>query len=66
MTTNGHCAIRSRLPTSRRVTSIGVREGKLLLTHNNDYLTIGGRFPRITKKQAKGRLKEIRMFLQSI
>jgi hypothetical protein len=35
-----------------------------MLTRNADYLQVGGKFPRLTKADAKARLKEIRKLLQ--
>ncbi len=45
------------------VTSIEVRENKVMLTRDNDYVMAGGRFPRLTKKEPLARLKEIRKLL---
>jgi transcription-repair coupling factor (superfamily II helicase) len=45
------------------VTAIEVREDQLRLTRGGDYVQVGGRFPRLTKRDAKGRLNEIRRFL---
>jgi len=45
------------------VTSIEVRENKVMLTRDNDYVMAGGRFPRLTKKEPSARLKEIRKLL---
>jgi hypothetical protein len=36
------------------------------LTRNNDFITLGGKFPRLTKKDAKARLKEIKKLLLAI
>ncbi|MEW6160421.1 MAG: transcription-repair coupling factor [Verrucomicrobiota bacterium] len=54
------------LAAERGVTAIETREDKLMLTRANDYLMIGGKFPRLTKKDAKGRLNEIRRLLLSL
>jgi hypothetical protein len=43
-----------------------VKEDKLMLTRNDDFITLGGKFPRLTKKEAKARLKEIKRLLLAI
>jgi transcription-repair coupling factor (superfamily II helicase) len=42
---------------------IEVKEGKLMLTRNNDYIMVGGKFPRLVKTAAGARLKEIKKLL---
>jgi hypothetical protein len=37
-----------------------------MLTRNDDFITLGGKFPRLTKKEAKARLKEIKRLLLAI
>jgi len=37
-----------------------------MLTRHDDFITIGGKFPRLTKKDAKARLKEIKRLLLAI
>lgn len=54
------------LASERGVTVIEVKEDKLMLTRNNDYLTVGGKFPRLTKKEARARLKEIKRLLLAL
>jgi transcription-repair coupling factor (superfamily II helicase) len=51
------------IAAERGVTSIDTREGKLMLTRNNDFIMVGGKFPRLTKRDAKGRLAEIKKLL---
>ncbi len=51
------------LASERGITVIEVKEDKLMLTRNNDYIMVGSKFPRLTKKQAGARLKEIEHFL---
>ena len=51
------------LASEKAVTVIEVREDKLMLTRHDDFLTLGGKFPRLTKKQAGARLKEIKRLL---
>ena len=48
------------LASERGITVIEVKEDKLMLTRNNDYIMVGSKFPRLTKKQAGARLKEIK------
>ena len=48
------------LASERGVTVMEVKEDKLMLTRHGDFITLGGKFPRLTKKDAKGRLKEIK------
>ncbi|MEO8428316.1 MAG: transcription-repair coupling factor [Verrucomicrobiota bacterium] len=51
------------LASEREITVIETREGKLMLTRNNDYITLGGKFPRLAKKSAAARLNEIKRLL---
>jgi hypothetical protein len=37
-----------------------------MLTRHNDYLMTAGKFPRLTKKQPKARLNEIRRVLLAL
>jgi transcription-repair coupling factor (superfamily II helicase) len=52
--------------SEKAVTAIEVEEDKLKLTRHNDFITLGGKFPRLTKKDAKARLKEIKRLLLAI
>jgi transcription-repair coupling factor (superfamily II helicase) len=54
------------LAASKNITAIESRGAKLMLTRNADYIQVGGKFPRLTKPDAKGRLKEIRKLLQAL
>ena len=54
------------LAAERGVTVIEVKEDKLMLTRNNDYLMVGSKFPRLTRKGAPARLKEIRRLLLAL
>jgi len=54
------------LAAERGVTAIEVKEDKLMLTRNNDYVMVGTKFPRLTRKEASARLKEIRKVLLAI
>jgi transcription-repair coupling factor (superfamily II helicase) len=54
------------LASEKSVTAIEVEEDKLKITRHNDFITLGGKFPRLTKKEAKARLKEIKRVLLAI
>jgi len=54
------------LAGERGVTAVEVKEDKLMLTRHGDYITLGGKFPRLTKKNARARLKEIKKLLLAI
>jgi len=54
------------LASEKSVTAIEVEEDKLKLTRHGDFITLGGKFPRLTKKDAKARLKEIKRLLLAI
>jgi transcription-repair coupling factor (superfamily II helicase) len=54
------------LAGQKSVTDIEVREDKLMLTRQGDFITLGGKFPRLTKKNAGARLKEIKKLLLAI
>jgi transcription-repair coupling factor (superfamily II helicase) len=54
------------LAGERDITIIETRENKLMLTRNNDYITLGGKFPRLAKKSALARLNEIKRLLLAL
>jgi transcription-repair coupling factor (superfamily II helicase) len=54
------------LASEKSVTAIEVEEDKLKITRLGDFITFGGKFPRLTKKDAKARLKEIKRLLLAI
>ena len=54
------------LASDKGVTAIEVEEDKLKITRRGDYIQLGGKFPRLTKKEAKARLKEIKRLLLAI
>lgn len=54
------------LAAERDVTVIEVKEDKLMLTRRGDFIMIGGKFPRLSKKDAKARLKEIKKLLLAL
>jgi transcription-repair coupling factor (superfamily II helicase) len=51
------------LAAERGITAIEVKDDRLMLTRNNDYIMVGSKFPRVTKPHAEGRLKEIKKLL---
>jgi hypothetical protein len=54
------------LASEKSVTSLEVEDDKLKVTRHGDFVTLGGKFPRLTKKDAKGRLKEIKKLLLAL
>jgi transcription-repair coupling factor (superfamily II helicase) len=54
------------LASDKAVTAIEVADDKLMLTRHGDFITLGGKFPRLTKKEAKARLKEIKRLLLAL
>jgi len=54
------------LASEKAVTAIEVEENKLKITRHGDFIQLGGKFPRLTKKEAKARLKEIKRLLLAV
>jgi len=54
------------LASEKNVTSIEVEADKLKLIRSGDFIQLGGKFPRLTKKEPKARLKEIKRLLLAI
>lgn len=54
------------LAAARSVSGIEVSHDKLMLARHNDFITLGGKFPRLTKKDARGRLKEIKKLVLAL
>jgi transcription-repair coupling factor (superfamily II helicase) len=54
------------LAADRGIDAIEVKEDKLRLTRQGDFITLGGKFPRLTRKQAPARLKEIKKLLLAL
>ncbi len=48
------------------VTVIETRDDRLMLTRNGELIQVGGRFPRLTRRDPRARLQEIRRFLGSL
>ena len=54
------------LASERGVSVMEVKEDKLMLTRQGDFITLAGKFPRLTKKDVKARLKEIKKLLLAL
>jgi transcription-repair coupling factor (superfamily II helicase) len=50
----------------REVTSIEVKDDKVMLSRNNDYVMLGNKFPRLSRKTPDARLKEIKKLLLAL
>lgn len=47
-------------------TAVEAKEDRLMLARNNDFITLGGEFPRLTKQTAEARLKKIKKLLLAL
>jgi transcription-repair coupling factor (superfamily II helicase) len=54
------------LAAERDITTIESKDDKLMLTRNNDFVQVEGKFPRLTKKEPRARLNEIKRLLQML
>jgi len=54
------------LAMDKSVTAIEVEDDKLKMTRHGDFITLGGKFPRLTKKEPRALLKEIKRLLLAI
>ncbi|HYV31996.1 MAG TPA: DEAD/DEAH box helicase, partial [Candidatus Binatia bacterium] len=54
------------LAGERGISVIETKEEKLMLTRNNDFIMAGGKFPRLTRKEPRARLNEIKRLLQTV
>jgi transcription-repair coupling factor (superfamily II helicase) len=54
------------LAAERGIEAIESKDEKLMLQRNGEYVMAGGKFPRLTKKEPRARLNEIRRVLLSI
>jgi transcription-repair coupling factor (superfamily II helicase) len=54
------------LAAEKNITVVETREDKLMLTRNGDYIQVGGKFPRLAKRDPKARLNEIRKLLEAV
>jgi transcription-repair coupling factor (superfamily II helicase) len=50
----------------RDIAMIETKGDKLMLTRDGDYITPDGKFPRLTKKEPKARLREIKRFIDAL
>ena len=54
------------LAGERGIASVETKGDKLILTRNHDFITVGGKFPRLTRPSVKARLKEIERVLKAV
>jgi transcription-repair coupling factor (superfamily II helicase) len=54
------------LAAERNIAAVEVKEERLMLTRNNDFIMIGSKFPRLAKTTAAGRLSEIKKLLLAL
>jgi transcription-repair coupling factor (superfamily II helicase) len=54
------------LASERAISILEVKDDRLMLTRNGDYIMVGSKFPRLTKEDAPGRLKEIKKLLTAL
>ena len=54
------------LAAAKNVTGIEAKGDKIMLTRNGELITLGGKFPRFTRRSPDGRLKEIRTLLRAL
>ncbi|HZT21658.1 MAG TPA: transcription-repair coupling factor [Verrucomicrobiae bacterium] len=54
------------LAAEKSITAIEVKDDKLMLTRRGDFLTWGGKFPRLTQRDPQKRLLEIKRLLQAL
>ena len=54
------------LASDRAITVIETKDAKLMITRNNDYIMLDGKFPRLTKTAAAARLNEIKRLVLAL
>ncbi len=54
------------LAAARSISQIEVAEDKVRLLRSGEFITVGGKFPRLTRREPKARLKEIRRLLLAV
>ena len=54
------------LAGERGISIIESKDDKLMLTRHNDFIQVGGKFPRLTKKEPRARLNEIKRLMQML
>ena len=56
----------SWLANEKTVPTLEVKEDKLMLTRHGAFITLAGKFPRLPRKDARARLKEIKKLLLAL
>jgi transcription-repair coupling factor (superfamily II helicase) len=51
---------------SRKISIVEIKEDKLMLTRNKDFVLIGGKFPRLTGKGAEEQLEQALAMIRSL
>jgi transcription-repair coupling factor (superfamily II helicase) len=54
------------LAAERGIVGIESRGDKLMLTRAGDFIQVGGRFPRLTKKEPRARLNEVKRLIEMV
>jgi transcription-repair coupling factor (superfamily II helicase) len=54
------------LAAERGITTLEVKEDKVMLTRDTDYIMIAGKFPRLKRKEPTSRLKEIKKLILAL
>ena len=54
------------LAAEKAISAIEVKEDRVMLTRNDDYIMVGSKFPRLTRKEVPARLKEVRKLLLAL
>jgi transcription-repair coupling factor (superfamily II helicase) len=54
------------IAAAHAIASVETKRDRIMLKRNNDYITWDGKFPRLTKSDAKARLKEIKKLLLAL
>jgi transcription-repair coupling factor (superfamily II helicase) len=54
------------LASGKGIAILEVKDDKLMLTRNDDFIMVGGKFPRLTKQEASARLMEIKKLLLAL
>jgi transcription-repair coupling factor (superfamily II helicase) len=54
------------LAADRGVSLLETKEGRVQITRHGDFVVVNGRFPRLTKPDPKGRLRELRKLVMSL
>ncbi|MCL5099358.1 MAG: hypothetical protein M1608_17850 [Candidatus Omnitrophica bacterium] len=54
------------MASAKGISDIQTKGDKLMITRHGELLTFGGKFPRLTKKQPKARLAEIKRFIRAL